>query len=152
MPNFDDIPLLHEVEGIGRRVYIGERTRDFEFGDKWRIVRTKNLPFAKYEIADKWRVIHVVLNWMGLGISVHYHEDHYYFLEQPNGARTHFTVDHDIFATKKIPGTIELYINGLRNFINQDYIETTNGIQLIGDTIAKAGDFLWCHYRKFTDD
>ena len=104
--------------------------------------------WTKLKIKKLWRRMHVVLSWINLDYFMHVHRPQKYFVETPNTIRKEYTVNDPLYEKQKLEGSVQLYINGLRQFIDQDYEETSIGIRLIGDTVIKATDFAWCHFRK----
>lgn len=146
MSNFDGIPILYKIKDLTRRVKCGvplvphrDVPQDSTSLDIfWTIVKIK----------EGWRRLHTVLSWINLDYFLHVHMETRFFVEIPNSLRTVYTVNDPLYEKQKIPGSIQLYINGLRQYIDTDYVETDTGIELIGDTVIRNGDFAWCHYRK----
>lgn len=139
MPNFGEIPNLFKIKDTTKKI-ISKISLDATYG--WIDIFVKSLT----------RKLHIVLSWIDLSAFFHIHKTYYYFVESPkvDGSRSEFTVNSGDYELK-IPGSTELYINGLRNFVDQDFEETETGIILIGDSIVKAvQDIIWCHFQTFT--
>lgn len=146
MPNFDGIPILYKVKDLTRRLMC--HVPLVPHREVLQESTSVDIFWTVLKIKEGWRKMHAVLSWVNLDYFLHVHMESRYFMELPNINTLVYTVNDSKFEKQKLEGSIQLYINGLRQFIDQDYEETTTGIRLIGDTRVKSGDFMWCHYRK----